>query len=192
MYRALELSRDKIGSKGVSEPKYQLSLVSTACNEFNTNPITMTIANSCTLDKALLTVFYRYLQIEGMSYGITGYELFIRLGDLIGEMNTKQNALMSGSSNFTETINKTAPSRVPRKKIHLLFPPWNVYKEAIERLLSSGLLKKSHISTHYLIASNESLNKLIQNTVYILNIDPTDIKIAFKMDHFLIYLAPGL
>ena len=206
------------------------NLVRIACSEYLTNPTVCTIQRGCILDKSILITFYKYLITisDGSMKFLTGYDLYMRLGDLMKLVQMKQKKSIgtgtsSNSGNSSNSIgigaaciSKSIPISTPASthmstinNITLLFPPWNMFKLAIQRLLTQGLLithKPSSINTssrssssnsgfihsnHSMIAMSESYQhplEMLQSLCININIDVNDIKTSLKNGPFASYL----
>ena len=193
--RSLELIRDS-HSQDVMGQTQAFKLVTAACAEYLENPVIMTIKRSCTLDKALLCVMYRYNTLVNTHTGfpkfITAFEMYQRLGDLLTDIAAKQRAKdyryqQSSRASAGASTQLGASLAVEQcDAIVLPYPPWDIFREAVERLRSQGLLRLSHSCAHPIVAVQEEATgfRLLQATALLLDVDATDIKTALKKGPF--------
>lgn len=172
-------------------------MVTRACSEYLTNPTISTIQRACLLDRAILVSFYKYLiTISDSSLKfLTGYDLYIRLADLLKQIQLKQ-ATSHANQHIAGT--STNGGSLQSYGIHLLFPPWNIFKLAIQRLLTQGLVSihmidgsHFHHSNHRMIGYSESMQHpldMLQSLVLSVVIDTNDIKTALRTSEFAPFL----
>lgn len=163
--------------------------INAACAEYQESPTVSTMKGACDLDKAILCVFFRHINassgVDELSKSLNGYELYLRLGRLVTDIEMRQKSpavrekISAGGGGLGELI-------------QLVFPPWNILRTAVDRLIAHGLLKKVQNSAHSLIVHKEDLNGhcLLQSTVIGLVVDIADIKVAFKFSGFGFYVDP--
>lgn len=184
--RVIEMIRDKIfiNDKITSNIKY-LKEINTACAEYSESPIVVSIQCASELDKAIFVCLFRYVSVasDDLSKAINGYELYIRLGQLLSEIDIRQK---------NPTINATFHNN--DDIISLIFPPWNIFKLAIDRLITHGFCKKIGNVAHRNIATEENNNgnMLLQATLIQLSVDISDIKTALRKSPFIYYIDPSL
>lgn len=185
--RVIEMIRDKTIKKKVTGGGVPfIHEINAACAEYSENPIISTVKSSCDLDKAILCVFFLYISnssgVDEMSKSLNGYELYLRLGRLITDIETRQKS----------AVVREKMTHSSRELIQLLFPPWNIFRTAIDRLMSNGLCKKMHNSAHALISCKEDYNGncLLQSTLIHCVVDIADIKSALAQSNFIVYIDP--
>jgi hypothetical protein len=185
--RVIELIRDKTIEGDVKQGggvRYMRE-ITMACAEYSDNPTLTTMKSACDLDKAILCVFFRHISastgVDEVSKSLNGYELYLRLGRLVTDIETRQK---------TPAFREKLVNGALTEKILLMFPPWNVFRTAIDRLVAHGLCKKLHNTAHSLIAYHENVNGhcLLQSTAIGLLVDIAEIKIAMKFSSFLFYI----
>lgn len=107
-------------------------IVNRAAEEYREDPFRASIRNSCQLDKAILCCFYIHFKACGdMHLGVP--MLWNRLQDFLSLVHSRNR---NNNDDNNNSINSSGSG------ISLLLPPYSVFEEAVNRLLTHGMIKK--------------------------------------------------